>query len=164
MSERMKVSVSNPLGTFLRSLVMFLAGIVLGEHWHPSGAVVFEVSVLGAVLAALHELLSCFLCARSHRGGLSGGRGRSRAGAEAAAGARPAPSFRTNILQRETTLSWITGTRADHPDQQFPSDDLVLSLIPTMPFRGCQSRQIGGRADTVVLLAPKVCAHGSQHH
>ena len=61
MNEGMKVSLSNPLGTFLGSCVMFLAGIVLGEHWHPSGAAVLAVTVLGAVLAALHELLTCFL-------------------------------------------------------------------------------------------------------
>ena len=61
MNERMKVSLSNPLGTILGSFVMFLAGIVLGEHWHLSGAVVLAVTLLGAVLAALHELLCCFL-------------------------------------------------------------------------------------------------------
>ena len=61
MNERMKVSLSNPLGTFLGSFVMFSAGIVLGEHWQPSGAVILAVTVAGAALACLHELLSCFL-------------------------------------------------------------------------------------------------------
>jgi nitrate/nitrite transporter NarK len=61
VSKGMKASLSNPLGTLLRSIVMFLAGIVLGEHWHPSSAVVLAVTVLGAALAVLHELLSCFL-------------------------------------------------------------------------------------------------------
>lgn len=61
MNETMKVTLSNPLGTFLGSSVMFLAGIVLGAHWHPSGAVVFAVTILGGVLAALHELLTGFL-------------------------------------------------------------------------------------------------------
>lgn len=61
MNERLKISLSNPLGTFLGSLVMLLAGIVVGEHWHPSGAALLAVTVLGAVLAALHELLTCFL-------------------------------------------------------------------------------------------------------
>jgi len=40
---------------------MFLAGIVLGEHWHPSGIVVLAATVIGAMLAVLHELLSSFL-------------------------------------------------------------------------------------------------------
>ena len=61
MSKGIKATLGNPLGTFLRSIVMFLAGIILGEHWHPSGAVVLAVTVVGAVLAVLHELLSCFL-------------------------------------------------------------------------------------------------------
>jgi hypothetical protein len=61
VNEGMKVSLSNPLGTFLGSSVMFLAGIVLGEHWRPPGAIILAVTVLGAVLAALHELLTCFL-------------------------------------------------------------------------------------------------------
>lgn len=61
MNEGMKVSLSNPLGTLLGSFVMLLAGIILGEHWHPSAAVVLAVTILGAVLAALHELLTCFL-------------------------------------------------------------------------------------------------------
>ena len=61
MSKGMKATLSNPLGTFLRSIVMFLAGIILGEHWNPSGAVVVAVTVVGAILAVLHEVLSCFL-------------------------------------------------------------------------------------------------------
>ena len=61
MNNQMKVSLSNPLGTLLGSFVMLLAGIVAGEHWHPTGAVLLGVTVFGAVLAALHELLTCFL-------------------------------------------------------------------------------------------------------
>jgi hypothetical protein len=61
VNEGIKISLSNPLGTFLRSFVTFLAGVVLCEYWHPSGAIVLAGAVLGAVLAALHELLSCFL-------------------------------------------------------------------------------------------------------
>jgi len=60
VNEGMKVSLSNPLGRFLGSSVMFLVGMVLGEHWRPSGAVILAVTVLGAALAALHELLTCF--------------------------------------------------------------------------------------------------------
>lgn len=61
VSKGMSATLSNPLGTFLRSMVMFLAGIILGEHWQPSGAIVLTVTVVGAVVAVLHELLSCFL-------------------------------------------------------------------------------------------------------
>ena len=61
MGEEMKVSLSNPLGVFLGSFTMFLTGIAIGEHWHPSKTVALAVTVLAAVLAVAHELLSCFL-------------------------------------------------------------------------------------------------------
>jgi hypothetical protein len=58
---------------------------------------------------------------------------------------------RTNALKRRPHR-WPKLRKSRYPVQQFPGDDLVLGMIPTMPFRSCQSRQIGGRADAVVLL------------
>jgi hypothetical protein len=57
----MKVSLSNPLGVFLGSFTMFLTGIAIGEYWTLSRTVALAVTVLAAVLAAAHEILSCFL-------------------------------------------------------------------------------------------------------
>ncbi len=56
----MKVSLSNPLGVSLGSFTMFLTGMAIGEHWHPSKPFAFAVTVLAAVLAVAFELLSCF--------------------------------------------------------------------------------------------------------
>lgn len=61
MSEGMKVSLSNPLGAFLGALAMFLAGIAIGARWHPSPTIALAITVLAAVLAGVHELVSCFL-------------------------------------------------------------------------------------------------------
>lgn len=61
MGEEMKVSLSNPLGVFLGSFTLFLTGIAIGEHWHPSKAIALAVAVLAAALAVAHELLSGFL-------------------------------------------------------------------------------------------------------
>lgn len=61
MGEQMKVSLSNPLGVFLGSFTLFLTGIAIGEHWHPSKTAALAVAVLAAALAVAHELLSGFL-------------------------------------------------------------------------------------------------------
>lgn len=60
MNEGMKISLSNPLGAFLGGFIMLLAGIAVGEHWHPSKTVVLALAILAAVLTAAHELLTCF--------------------------------------------------------------------------------------------------------
>jgi hypothetical protein len=44
MGEEMKVSLSNPLGVFLGSFMMFLTGIAIGEHWHLSKTVALAVT------------------------------------------------------------------------------------------------------------------------
>lgn len=61
MGEEMKISLSNPLGVFLGSFTIFLTGIAIDEHWHPSKSVALAVAVLAAALAVEHELLSGFL-------------------------------------------------------------------------------------------------------
>lgn len=61
MSEGMQFTLNNPVGAFLSTFAMFLAGIVIGEYWHLPPAMVAVVTVLAAFAAVAHELFCCFV-------------------------------------------------------------------------------------------------------
>src|SRR6266700_5870252 len=70
---------------------------------------------------------------------------------------------RTNAL-KGCPYRWPQLGKAHHLLQQFPCDDLLLNFIPRSSFRDRESREIGCRADAVVLPSPEIVANGSPRH
>ena len=56
MNEKLNVRLGNPVVMFFWASAMFLTGIVVGAHWHPSHAL-----TAASAIAMLHELVCCFV-------------------------------------------------------------------------------------------------------
>ena len=81
MNEKLILRLDNPLMMFFWSAAMLLAGIVVGEHWHPSHAFTAAIALAAGAFTWLHELVCCFVwCSLSswwigrRMGELKGGR------------------------------------------------------------------------------------------
>ena len=81
MNERFNVRLGNPMVMFFWSFAMLLAGIVIGEYWHPSRMHSAAIAAAAGVFTMIHELVSCFVwCSLSawwigrRTGELKGGR------------------------------------------------------------------------------------------
>jgi hypothetical protein len=61
MSEKLNVSLGNPLSMFFWNFVMLGTGLAVGKYWHPSRATVLTISLASGVFALLHELVYCFV-------------------------------------------------------------------------------------------------------
>ena len=60
MNERLNVRLGNPFAIFIWSIAMFLSGIFIGAHWHPSLTHSIAFAVVAGIFMAVHELASCF--------------------------------------------------------------------------------------------------------
>lgn len=61
MNEKLNVRLGNPVVMFFWASAMFLIGIVVGIHWHPSHALTAAVALAAGALTMLHELVCCFV-------------------------------------------------------------------------------------------------------
>lgn len=61
MNEKLNVRLGNPVVMFFWASAMFLAGVVVGAHWHPSPRMAVAATVAAGVFTMLHELLCCFV-------------------------------------------------------------------------------------------------------
>ena len=63
MTERLNVRMGSSLLILFWTLAVFLLGIFIGAHWHPSFAHSFAIAVVASLFVVLHELASClFWC------------------------------------------------------------------------------------------------------
>lgn len=60
MTEKLNVSLGNPLSMFFWNFAMLGTGLAVGGYWRPSRPTVLTVAVVGGVFAVLHELVCCF--------------------------------------------------------------------------------------------------------
>ncbi len=81
MNEKLNVRLGNPLVMFYWASAMFLSGIFVGIHWHPSHALTLAVALAAGAFTMLHELVCCFVWCSisawwigSRMGELKGGR------------------------------------------------------------------------------------------
>ena len=81
MNEKLNVHLGNPVVQLFWSGAMLLTGILIGEHWDPSGVHAAAIAVAAGVLTIVHELVCCFVwCSLSawwvgrRMGELKGGR------------------------------------------------------------------------------------------
>jgi len=61
MTEKLSVSLGNPLFMFFWNFAMVAIGLAAGGYWHPSRAIMLTIAICAGVFAALHELVCCFL-------------------------------------------------------------------------------------------------------
>lgn len=61
MTERLNVSLGNPLSMVFWNFAMLGIGLTVGAYWHPSRAAVLTIASFGGLFAALHELVCCFV-------------------------------------------------------------------------------------------------------
>jgi hypothetical protein len=61
MTDKLTVSLGNPLSMFFWNIAMLGTGLGVGRYWHPSRATVLTISLASGVFAALHELVCCFV-------------------------------------------------------------------------------------------------------
>ena len=61
MTEKLNVSLGNPLFMFFWNLAMVAIGLAAGGCWHRSRATMLTMAICAGVFAALHELVCCFL-------------------------------------------------------------------------------------------------------
>ncbi len=61
MNEKLILRLDNPLMMFFWSAAMLLAGIVVGEHWHPKHALTAAIALAAGAFTWLHELVCCFV-------------------------------------------------------------------------------------------------------
>ena len=61
MNEKLNVRLGNPVVMFLWASAMFLTGIVVGAHWHPSHALMAAIALAAGAFTMLHELVCCFV-------------------------------------------------------------------------------------------------------
>ena len=61
MNEKLNVRLGNPVVMFFWASAMFLTGIVVGAHWHPSHALTAGIALAAGAFTMLHELVCCFV-------------------------------------------------------------------------------------------------------
>lgn len=57
----MEMRLGNPFLIFLYSLALLLFGCAIGIHWHAMPAVAIALSLAGAALTVLHEMITAIL-------------------------------------------------------------------------------------------------------
>jgi hypothetical protein len=61
MNEKLNVRLGNPVVMFFWGTAMLLAGIGLGEHWHPSPMLAVTIAAAAGAFTMLHELVCCIV-------------------------------------------------------------------------------------------------------
>jgi hypothetical protein len=56
----MKVRLGHPVVIFIHSLALLLIGCAIGMHWHPSRLAATWITVCGALLVVMNEMITCF--------------------------------------------------------------------------------------------------------
>jgi hypothetical protein len=60
MTDRLTARKGSPPLILFWTFAVFLSGIAIGAHWHPSLAHSIAMAVVAGLFMALHELASCF--------------------------------------------------------------------------------------------------------
>jgi len=60
MNDRLNARTGSPVLILFWTFAVFLSGIVIGAHWHPSLAHSIAMAVAAGLFMAIHELASCF--------------------------------------------------------------------------------------------------------